>query len=221
MDDATGQTTDLNFPGLNARAADLEQLFERLEGLTGPGGWLVLSGSVPAGVVDGVYGEMIEWIHHRGGRVLLDTSGRPLRSALSGAVERMPEILKPNVDELGELLGRPLEIPAEIRAAAGSLLERGARLVVVSMGGDGALFVSRDRALRARPPRVAVRSTVGAGDAMVGGIVYGTLHALPLEDLARMATAAGACAVTQIGPGIEDRSLYRTLLEQVEIQPLE
>jgi 1-phosphofructokinase family hexose kinase len=168
-------------------------------------------------VKDGVYAEMIELIHRRGGRVLLDTSGRPLREALVSA----PEIVKPNVEELGELMGQALETPADVRAAAGSLLERGVRLVVVSMGGDGALFVDRERALLARPPRVPVRSTVGAGDAMVAGIVYGRMHDLPLEDLARMATAAGAYAVTRIGSGIEDRSAYKNLIDRVEIDRVE
>ncbi len=216
VDDRTGETTDINSPGLTPRTEDLADLFERIDALAGPGGWLVLGGSVPAGVADRVYAEMIELIHRRGGRVLLDTSGAPLREALAGA----PEILKPNVEELGELVGRPLDTPAGIRSAAESLLGRGVGLVVVSMGGEGAVFIDRERSLLARPPRVPVRSTAGAGDAMVAGIVYGRIHGLPLEDLARMATAAGACAVTRIGPGIEDRSMYRKLIEQVEIETL-
>ena len=216
VDDVTGQTTDINFPGLAPRTEDLEQLFERIDALAGPDGWIVLSGSVPAGVADGVYAAMIELIHGRGGRVLLDTSGRPLREGLA----RAPEVMKPNIEELGELVGQALATPADVRAAAESLLARGVRLVVVSMGSDGALLMNRERSLLARPPRVPVRSTAGAGDAMVAGIVYGMIHGLPLEDLARMATAGGAHAVTRIGPGIEDRSVYRKLIEQVEIEPL-
>lgn len=214
VDDVTGQTTDINFPGLTPRTEDLARLFERIDALAGPDRWLVLSGSVPAGVADGVYTEMIDLIHGRGGRVLLDTSGRPLREALASG----PEVMKPNIEELGELVGQALDTPADVRAAAESLLARGVRLVVVSMGGDGALLMNRERSLLARPPRVPVRSTVGAGDAMVAGIVYGMIHGLPLEDLARMATAGGAYAVTRIGPGIEDRSVYRNLIEQVEIE---
>jgi 1-phosphofructokinase len=147
---------------------------------------------------------------------VLDTSGPPLREALASA----PDAVKPNVEELAELAGRPLASPAEVRAAAESLLERGVRLAVVSMGADGALFVDRDHALLARPPRVTVRSTVGAGDAMVGGLVYGLIHDLPLPDLARFATAAGAYAVTRIGPGIDDRDAHRKLIERVEIESL-
>ena len=216
VDGRAGQTTDINSPGLSPRTEDLAELFERIDALAGPDAWLVLSGSVPPGVADRVYAEMIELIHRRGGRVLLDTSGAPLREALASA----PEIVKPNVEELGELVGRSLDTLAEIRAAGESLLARGVRLVVVSMGGDGALFLNREGPLLARPPRVSVRGTVGAGDAMAAGIVYGRIHGLPLEDLARVATAAGACAVTRIGPGIEDRAVYRKLIGQVEVEPL-
>jgi 1-phosphofructokinase len=214
VDDATGQTTDINFPGLTPRGEDLTELLERIDALAVLGRWFVLSGSVPFGTPEGVYAEVIETIHNQGGCVLLDTSGRPLREALASA----PDVMKPNVDELGELVGRALATPADVRAAAESLLARGVGLVVVSMGGDGALFIDRERALLARPPRVPVRSTVGAGDAMVGGIVYGMIHDLPLEDFARRATAAGAYAVTRVGPGIDDLAEYRKLIEQVEIE---
>ena len=216
VDDRTGQTTDINFPGVAPAAEDLAELFERIFLLVEPGGWFVLSGSVPAGTPDVIYARMIELLQDRGGQVVLDTSGTPLREALASS----PEVVKPNVEELGELVGRTLATPAEIRAAGESLLERGARLVVVSMGGDGAVFIDREQALLARPPKVQVRSTVGAGDAMVGGIVHAVIHGLPLADLARMATACGAYAVTRIGPGIEDRDAHRKLIEQVEIEKL-
>lgn len=217
VDDETQQTTDINFPGLTPQAGDVDELFERIASLAAPGRWFVLSGSVPQGMPDAVYAALIESIHGQRGRVVLDTSGRPLREALASR----PEVMKPNVDELSELTGRALDTPGAVRAAAGSLLEAGIERVAVSMGGDGAVFVERGRALLARPPRVAVRSTVGAGDAMVGGMVYAMLHDLPLEDVARMATASGAYAVTRIGPGIEDRAEHRSLMSRVEIESLD
>jgi fructose-1-phosphate kinase PfkB-like protein len=88
------------------------------------------------------------------------------------------------------------------------------------MGGEGAVFVDRERALLARPPRVQVRSTVGAGDAMVGGIVYAMIHDLPLEEVARTATGSGAYAVTRIGSGIEVPAEFRSLTRRVEIETL-
>jgi 1-phosphofructokinase len=216
VDDQTGQTTDINFPGLTPQSEDRAELFERIASLVEPGGWFVLSGSVPAGVPASVYAEMIDRIRNLDGRVVLDTSGAPLREALASA----PEIIKPNVEELGELAGRALATIAEVRAAGESLLSPGTLLVVVSMGAEGALFIDSDGALLARPPRVVVRSTVGAGDAMVAGIAHGLIQDLSLADLARFATASGAYAVTRIGPGIEDRDELRKLIEQVEIETL-
>jgi len=210
------QTTDVNFPGLTPAGEDVDELFERIAALAAPGRWFVLAGSVPAGVPDDIYARLIDSIHGGGGRVVLDTSGRPLREALAAS----PEVMKPNVEELGEMTGRALDTHGAVRAAGESLLERGVRRVVVSMGGDGALFVEGGQALLARPPKVAVRSTVGAGDAMVGGIVYGLIHDLPLADLARRATAGGAYAVTRVGSGIEDLGEYERLAAEVEIETL-
>lgn len=216
VDGRTQQTTDINFPGLTPTEEEISGLFERIAFLAEPGRWFVLSGSVPAGVPDGIYAGMIESIHRRGGHVVLDTCGPPLREALASR----PEVMKPNVDELGELAGRALDTHTAVRAAAESLLARGVGRVVVSMGGDGALFVDGGQALLARPPTVTVRSTVGAGDAMVGGIVYAQIHELDPADAARLATACGACAVTRIGAGIGDPAGLWKLVAEVEIETM-
>jgi 1-phosphofructokinase len=216
VDDLTQQTTDINFPGLTPRGEEIDDLFERIAELVEPGRWLVLSGSVPPGMPDDIYAHLIDSIHDLGGRVVVDTSGAPLREALAGR----PEVVKPNVDELSELVGRALATPDAVRAAGESLLAQGIQRVVVSMGGEGAVFLDGDQALLARPPRVAVRSTVGAGDAMVAGIVYGLIHDLSLADLARTATASGAYAVTRLGAGIDDLAEHRKLMERVEIEAL-
>jgi 1-phosphofructokinase len=154
VDDLTGQTTDINFPGLTPPEGEIEHLFAKIADLVEPGRWFVLSGSVPPGVPDDVYAHLIDLIHDRGGRVVVDTSGAPLRKALA----RRPEVVKPNVDELSELVGQPLETPEAVRVAGESLLARGVGRVVVSMGGEGAVFLDGDQALLARPPKVTVRS---------------------------------------------------------------
>lgn len=216
VDDWTRETTDINFPGLTPKREEIEDLFERIADWAEPGTWFVLSGSVPAGVPQSIYAGMIQLIHEKDGRVLLDTSGRPLRAALAVG----PEVVKPNLDELSELMAQKLDSPAAVRTAAESLLARGIQRVVVSMGGDGAVFVDSGQALLARPPRVPVRSTVGAGDAMVAGLVYSMIQDFSLADLARVATASGAYAVTRVGPGIEDRTVLENLIGQVEVETL-
>jgi 1-phosphofructokinase len=216
VDDLTDQTTDINFPGLVPPQEQIDHLFERISEEIEPSCWVVLSGSVPAGLPDDIYARLIDLIHGLGGQVMLDTSGQPLREALASR----PEVVKPNVDELSELLGRPLATPEAVREAGESLLARGIGRVVVSMGGEGAVFLDGDRALLARPPKVTVRSTVGAGDAMVGVIVFGLIHEMPLDVLALLATASGAHAVTRLGAGIADLDELRELMKQVEIVAL-
>ena len=214
--DERSQTTDINFPGLTPAKRDLSELFKRVDELAESGGWFALSGSVPAGVPSTVYARLIDRIQSKFGEVVLDTSGRPLREALKST----PEILKPNVDELGELVGRTLKTLADIRAAGESLLKVSTRLVVVSMGSEGAMFVDDYQTLLARPPKVTVRSTVGAGDAMVAGMLYGLRHSLAPVEFARVAVASGAYAVTRLGPGIEDQDELQKLIEQVEVEEL-
>jgi 1-phosphofructokinase family hexose kinase len=210
----SGQTTDINFPGLAPSADDMDGLLEIVEELAAPGRWVVLSGSVPAGAPTDAYRRILERVHKRGGRTALDSSGPPLREALGES----PEMLKPNVEELGELLGRELGGLDEIRDAARAIVERGVRLVAVSMGEAGALFVERDAAWLARPPRIRPVSTVGAGDAMLGGMVYARLLGLAADETARLATAAGAHAVTRIGSGVDNYEDIESLQKQVSVE---
>jgi len=94
-------------------------------------------------------------------------------------------MIKPNIDELAELLGHPLDGESAIVAAARYLRERGIEWVVVSMGGRGAILVSADAAVHAAPPRVPIKSTVGTGDAMVAGIVLSRDAVSAMRTIAR------------------------------------
>ena len=138
--------------------------------------------------------------------VLLDTSG----SSLAPALGAKPEIAKPNLTELSELAGESLSSTADVVAAARRLLiDRGVELAVVSMGGDGAVFIDSTTALLAEPPKVAVKSTVGAGDAMVAGIVFGRANGWPIEEIATLASSLGTYAVTRVGTGLERADAQR------------
>jgi 1-phosphofructokinase len=177
--------------------AERAALMERVLGLAstaarGAPSWFVLAGSLPPGVDPGFYCELATLVTAAGVRVALDTSGEALRRA----VKSEPHVLKPNVHELEALVGTPLSSRAAIVAAARGLLKGETELVVVSMGADGGLFVERGRVVAAQPPRVVVWTTVGAGDAMVAGIVAGRLRQLELGELARLASAFALEAVT-------------------------
>ena len=204
--DGTGQTTDINFPGLTPTRAMVGLLGNRIEELVEKDRWFVLSGSVPAGAKPEIFAEVMDRIHAIGGKVVLDTSGAPLIPALA----RTPAVVKPNREELSELAGHALGTLEEIiRTARRQFIEKGVTLAVVSMGAEGSVFVNAEKALLAVPPTVVVRSTVGAGDAMVAGIVLGLKRGWPLEKIATLASSLGTYAVTRVGIGLESSEVYR------------
>lgn len=191
VDPALGQTTDINFPGPTATLENLEALRAEIASLDAA--CFVLAGSVPPGVDVAVYRDLVAALRARGRRVVIDASGEPLRHAL----EARPQVIKPNIDELGALLGIELKSDVAVLAAARQFIAEGIETVVVSMGSDGAAFITATEAVVARPPAVKVRSTVGAGDAMVAGIVTAQARGLSLAETARLATAFSVHALTR------------------------
>ena len=205
------ETTDINFPGQAPARADVARLMAQLEAMDGR--WFVLAGSIPPGVDATIYRDLIVMLKDRGHRVVLDTSGDPL----SYALEAVPHVVKPNIQELEAFWGEPLKTTGAILEAARALLRRGLQLVVVSMGGEGALFVSEQSVVAAHPPQVEVKSTVGAGDAMLAGIVAAQLRVMPLAQCARLATAFSLDAITHLGSGLSSAAALDALMAQVTV----
>lgn len=219
VDEVQDRVTDINFPGLSVGEPELDALQQTLEGLAAHTDWFVLSGSVPAGVPAGVYTGMVTRLKELGKTVVLDTSGPPLAQAVPAG----PHVIKPNIDELEELVGRRLETEDAIVEAARSLVSGaasggGIALVAVSMGPQGALFVTTDEVVHAGPPSITVKSTVGAGDAMVAGIVAGALRGLDLAERARLATAFSLGALSEIGPRLPPPDTIRAFAEKVSLR---
>lgn len=209
-----GALTEINEPGPTATAGDLETLTARLEDYAAPGRWFVLAGSVCPGVPESYYRDLTMRLHARGARVVLDADGPLLRSG----IEAVPDIIKPNGYELAQLFGLAADPDNEtITQLANRLVERGVKLVAVSMGGDGASFFSGDGAWHADALRVPVRSTVGAGDAMVGAITYGMAGGLPLPQVLALAMATSAAAVTTEGTCPADKDTVEGLQGQVQL----
>lgn len=216
IDEVHQETTDLNFPGQAPTAADVRSLFQIVESLAADCSWFVLAGSIPAGVSSSVYRDLIEIIRAKGRAVALDTSGEGLHQALPAK----PTLIKPNLDELRELTGQSLSTQAKVVDAAQRLLHQGMQTVVISMGAQGAIFVEADEVVLAQPPKVTVVSTVGAGDAMVSGIVAGKTLGLSLAECARLATAFSASAVSQVGSGLPAPEIIENFKNQVNIHHL-
>jgi 1-phosphofructokinase len=213
VDQVQGQTTDVNFPGLPPRPPDLEKLERVFRDLIEQCDWFVLTGRLPPGVPPGLYAEWIRMLKGAGKQTVLDTSGEALRLGVAEA----PAMIKPNLAELSELAGRELETEAEIHDVVRGLLAQGIECVVVSMGAGGALLVRSGEAVSAVPPCVEVTSTVGAGDALLAGTIAGLLRGLPLPDIARLATAFAAGALTQVTHGLPPAEVVEDLARQVVV----
>ena len=215
VDPALGQTTDINFPGPTATPTNVETLEKQIAELDA--GCFVLAGSLPPGVDPAIYRHLVTALRARGRRVVIDASGEPLRHALAAK----PHLIKPNNHEIGELLGTSLHGVSDVVAAARRLIADGIETVVVSMGKDGAVFVTAREAVAARPPDVEVRSTVGAGDAMVAGIVAAQARKLTLTECARLATAFSVHALTRTADTAAFSDAIQALLQHITVTPLQ
>jgi 1-phosphofructokinase len=214
IDAGRQETTDINFPGLAPTAADLQKLLKILDGLSTECRWFVIAGSLPAGTSANLYREMITAIVQKGGKVALDASDEGFRQAVGA----LPALIKPNIDELQEFCGQRLITQAEVIAAARRLLDLGLQTVVVSMGEQGALFVEDDGVILAIPPKVAVKSTVGAGDAMLSGMVAGKIEKRSLKACARLATVFSVIAVTHIGAGLPPATSLQSIADHIQLK---
>jgi 1-phosphofructokinase len=187
--DAT--VTKLNEPGAALSETEVGDLLDVILGNVADASWVVLAGSLPPGIDSGFYAEVIRSLAGRGVRVAVDTSGPALRAAVAAG----PALIKPNVEELEEVVGRKLPTVADIGEAARELRDLGVGTVLASLGGDGALLVDADGMWHAESPAV-VRSTVGAGDATLAGFLAAGAHGV---SALRQGVAWGAAAVSLPG----------------------
>ncbi|MFN7110114.1 MAG: 1-phosphofructokinase family hexose kinase [Brevundimonas sp.] len=209
-----GRTTDVNLPGLSTSQDDLDGLRAVLDRVAPS--LLVLSGSLPEGLPARTWADLsAEW-RARGARVVMDISEAPLAVALAGPGSR-PHVLKPNRDELSILAGAALDAAGLLRQAR-LIQASGVALVVVSLGAGGALFVGPDEALHAKALHVDALSSVGAGDAMVAGLVAALVEDADLVRTARLATAFAAGKLRVVGPHLPPRDAIERLADQVKIK---
>lgn len=187
--------TMLNAPGPCVTAEEWGNFLFHLKLLDLRDAYVVASGSLCRGVPSDAYYQIVSLVQEQGARAILDADGACLRAGLKAR----PFAIKPNLKELRRTLGRPLRTEAEILAAATALNRAGVSVVMVSRGRRGLLVVSGGERIRAVPPPVKVKSTVGAGDSAVAGFVFGHAGGKSLEECARFAVAAGTAAT--LAPG--------------------
>jgi 1-phosphofructokinase len=210
-----GETTDLNMPGLDISQLSLDMLFAKLNELEN-GSILVLSGSLPKGCPDDFYSQIMEELAPKNLRVIVDTSGPALNFILNNNVTK-PFMIKPNLHELETFVGRELQETTEIIKAAQKLNASGIENIIVSMGSAGSLFVCSKGVLHASPPTIQADSSVGAGDAMVAGLVAALIEGLDLEATAKLATAFAVGKLGLHGPNLPSKETINSLANSVSV----
>ena len=171
------------------------QLEEQLEALK-ENDILILAGSIPRSLPQDTYERLLARLQGRGVRAVVDAT----RDLLVNVLQYHPFLIKPNNHELGEIVGRELHTDEEIAAAARTLQEKGARNVLVSMAGNGALLVDEHGEVhRIGCPKGKVVNSVGAGDSMVAGFVAGYLRSGSYLEALRLGTACGSATAFSLG----------------------
>lgn len=210
----SGNVTELNEPGPFISENQVKELMDKLEGYAKEGTLFVLAGSIPNGVDSDIYKKIIEMVHKKGAKVLLDADGPLLKKGL----EAFPDIIKPNRVELEEYAGMDYRASDdELLNIAKSFIKKGIETVAVSMGMGGAILVRKDYQVRCPALLVKAHSTVGAGDAMVAALAYAWEQKLNNEETVLYCMAASAGAVTTIGTKPPDKELVEELKQQVTI----
>lgn len=196
VSDATGEQFRFVMPGAALHENEWQQLLAKIAQLPA-GTLLVLSGSLPPNMTTSAVTELLQCARQQGLRTVVDSSGEALKAAVAfGGLE----LLKPNQSELAELTGQSLEQPDQVVNAARTLISQGAaKRVVVSLGPQGALGVDAEQCIQVVPPPVIKRSTVGAGDSMVGAMVLKLAEDAPLADMVQFGVAAGTAATMNQG----------------------
>lgn len=212
----TEETTDINEPGEEISKDELLKFTINFKKSIKKGDIVVLSGSVPKGIPVDIHKELADMANKAGCKVILDVSGPYLKEG----IKAKPYMIKPNIHELEELIGKNLDDQKDVIGVCRNIIDSGVTLVCVSMGSRGALLIGKDFIMHSASTRVAVKSTVGAGDSLVGGMASGMNQGQTIENAFKLGIAASTSAVMQVGtkaPSMEEiRNIYDKIIVTIE-----
>ncbi|SCC14348.1 1-phosphofructokinase [Gilliamella bombicola] len=213
LTEENSEVTDLNFSGFTISEQDWQSFVKNsLEWLKDID-MVAISGSLPAGVSLDKFTNWMEQVKAICPKIVFDSS----RDALVAGLKAKPWLIKPNDKELEMWIGRKLSTLDEVKKAAMELVNGGVDNVIISLGSKGALWVTKNEAWLAKPPKCQVVSTVGAGDSMVAGLIYGLITEQSIKDTLVFASSVAALSVGQAGVGIAERQAINNMLEKIEI----
>ena len=192
------------------------ELLNKVKSIAQAGDWWVLAGSLPPGVNEGFYARIIKVLNEKQAISILDTTGEALRV---GCAEK-PFLIKPNGEETRILTGLPVETPKQVGIAAAELRKMGAKNVIISLGKSGALLQTAEATWMVYPPMIKEKNPIGAGDSMVGGLVWALEQGNPLHEALSWGVASGAAAASLSGTEVGSLEPITEPRSQVRIEAL-
>lgn len=206
----------VNEPGPEISQSRQDEFMARMKVLVQAGDWWVLAGSLPPCVPSSMYAEMIQVIEAGGAHVILDSSGDALvQGCKAGAY-----LVKPNGEEAEKITGISIQSPQDAVTAAKKIHEIGASVVIISLGKDGAVLSTVQKSWLASAPKIEESNPIGAGDSLVGGVVWALSSGYLVNEALKWGVACGAASASMEGTTVGGRDLVEKLFEQVEVKEL-
>ncbi len=203
------EESEINGMGPEIGKADIQKLYSQLDRLK-EGDVLVLAGSIPSVMPESMYMYIMRYLSGRGIDIIVDAT----KDLLLNVLEYHPFLIKPNTHELGEIFGVKLKTKEDVIPYARRMQEKGARNVLVSMAGEGALLVTEEgRVYESMPPKGEVKNSVGAGDSMVAGFLAGYLSSHDYEQAFYMGLCTGSASA--FSDNLATREEVENLLRQL------
>lgn len=206
--------TEINAQGPQITEEEIEEFLNYLDQLQ-EDDFVIISGSIPKSLGDDFYRVIVNLLEMDNVRFALDTSGKKLYKLSS----YKPFLVKPNKDELSEIFDDEIDSDEKIVKYARKLIDQGAENVIVSLGKDGSMFIDSNIVYKAKPIEGKLINSVGSGDSMVAGYIYGYMKGLSKLDSYKLAIACGSA--TAFSPDIAEKELIDEIFKKVELEKWE
>ena len=216
LDKTSGQGTELLEGGPVISESEWQTMLDWLDRKSKDVNWFALSGSLPKGLKPDAYAEMIAILNKNGAKVVLDTSGEALIKGLNAK----PYAIKPNEQEIADIIGKKAMSLADLIEAGNQFVESGIEHVCFTLGGEGALIMNQKGSFVIDAPNVPVVNTVGSGDAFVGGLLFGCATGEDVETAYKRAVACGSVNATYKAIGFVDQKQVEALMKEITINKI-
>ena len=213
--DRRAMLTEVNDVGQEVSPQNMQEILSMVKAFSARSNVTVLSGGLPRGAGADYYAELVKAVDDRALKIV-DASGQRMFAALHEGVD----LVKPNLDELENALGRRIQNKEDMLSGCYELLNRGAKVVLLSLGRKGAVITDGVRTYHCRSINVAVNSTVGAGDAMVAAAAIGLEQGAPLQEILRTGVAAGTATVMTAGETSFTKEKYEEVLTTLQVKEI-